>query len=58
MKLSVERGGDDASGHKVSLVMAVTEKATDNHDYNYSFQQMVDDLENEVRMFHSLCRFD
>ena len=27
-KRSVERGGDDASGHEVSLVTAVTEKAT------------------------------
>ena len=32
--------GDDASGHEVSLVTAVTEKATDNRDYNYSFQQI------------------
>ena len=36
----VVRGGDDASCHKVSLVTAVTEKATDNRDYNYSFQQV------------------
>ena len=38
MKQSVERGGDDVSGHEVSLVTAVTEKTTDNRDYNYSFQ--------------------
>ena len=38
-KQSVERRGDDASCHEVSLVTAVTEKATDNRDYNYSFQQ-------------------
>jgi len=40
-KQSVERGGDDASCHEVSLVTAVTEKATDNRDYNYSFQHTV-----------------
>ena len=39
-KQGVERGGDDASCHEVSLVTAVTEKATDNRDYNYSFQQI------------------
>ena len=38
-KQGVERGGDDASCHEGSLVTAVTEKATDNRDYNYSFQQ-------------------
>ena len=40
-KQGVERGGDDASCHEVSLVTAVTEKATDNRDYNYSFQHWV-----------------
>ena len=40
-KQSVERGGDDASGHEASLVMAVTEKEADNRDYNYSFQHIV-----------------
>ena len=39
-KQSGERGGDDPSCHEVSLVTAVTEKATDNRDYNYSFQQV------------------
>ena len=38
-KQSVERRGDDASCHELSLVTAVTEKATDSRDYNYSFQQ-------------------
>ena len=37
-KQSDERGGDDARGHEMSLVMPVKEKATDNRDYNYSFQ--------------------
>ena len=32
-KRSVERGVDDSSGHEVSLVTAVIEKATDNCDY-------------------------
>ena len=37
-KQGIERGGDDASCHEVSLMTAVTEKVTDSRDYNYSFQ--------------------
>ena len=57
-KQGVERRGDDASRHEVSLVTAVTEKATDNRDYNYSFQHPPSMLEIAVAAMIRVCTWE